>query len=196
MNQVVVPDKKCLQCKISFNRRRAKSGRLESLNWYRVRKFCSQKCTKAHQIGNQAANYKHGKYLIQVYCKDCNKKLHPDSNYQGSTQCMSCERKSRFLDPRKHPRWKGGKSFENYPRIFDKELKQLIRSRDNYKCQNCGFIEQQYIKKYNRVLDIHHIDYNKENCQENNLITLCLGCNVKANTNRKNWKKYYQEMVN
>ena len=28
-----------------------------------------------------------------------------------------------------------------------------------------------------------------------NLITLCKNCNIKANTNRKYWKKYYSKKI-
>ena len=44
---------------------------------------------------------------------------------------------------------------------------------------------------YYRKLDIHHIDYNKMNYKKDNLITLCLKCNIKANFNRNYWYAYY-----
>jgi hypothetical protein len=89
----------------------------------------------------------------------------------------------------KNPSWKGGISFLQYPKEFDESLKQSIRERDGNKCQNpnCG--------QENLNLDVHHIDYNKENCHPINLISLCRSCNPKANTNRQKWQQLYQEIV-
>ena len=38
--------------------------------------------------------------------------------------------------------WRGGKSFEPYGIKFNKELKEKVRKRDKYKCQECSFIEK------------------------------------------------------
>jgi hypothetical protein len=45
----------------------------------------------------------------------------------------------------------------------------------------CGVEEKDYFQK----LSIHHIDYNKENCKDDNLITLCRGCNAIVNYGRE-----------
>lgn len=86
-----------------------------------------------------------------------------------------------------HPTWQNGKSFEEYGMEFNKELKNKIRERDNYTCQECGKNETR------RKLDIHHIDYNKKNNKENNLISLCRGCHIKTNFSRKDWIKYFKK---
>ena len=87
-----------------------------------------------------------------------------------------------------HSQWQGGISFEPYTFNFNKELKELIRKRDNYRCQLCGMPELENIKK----LCIHHIDYNKKNCSPDNLISLCGNCNPKVNFNRDYWTNYFQ----
>jgi len=87
--------------------------------------------------------------------------------------------------------WQGGISFEPYTFDFNKELKELIRKRDNYRCQLCGMPECENIEK----LCIHHIDYNKKNCSSDNLITLCRKCNVKANFNRDYWTEYFKNKM-
>ena len=91
--------------------------------------------------------------------------------------------------------WQGGKSFEPYSILFNDKLKEKIRFRDNYKCQNCDTTQENHIKLYNQRLHIHHIDYDKMNCNEYNLIALCLICNVKANQNRDYWKQYYMNKI-
>ena len=38
---------------------------------------------------------------------------------------------------------------------------------------------------------VHYIDYNKQNRNPNNLITLCNSCNAKVNFNRNYWKNFF-----
>jgi len=73
--------------------------------------------------------------------------------------------------------------------------KESIRKRDNYICQNCSMIEEEHLIVIGTNLHIHHIDYDKENCNENNLITLCNSCNVRANFNRDYWKNIFQNKI-
>jgi hypothetical protein len=73
--------------------------------------------------------------------------------------------------------WKGGIAFEPYSSDWTKTLKRAIRERDNYICQKCS--------QYGNI--VHHIDYNKKNCNPNNLITLCQKCHNKTNFNRNYW---------
>jgi 5-methylcytosine-specific restriction endonuclease McrA len=82
----------------------------------------------------------------------------------------------------KNPCWKGGISFEPYSSAFTKELKEAIRQRDNYTCAVCGHYP---------AFEVHHIDYDKKNCEPENLITLCKSCHTKTNFNRKYWINYF-----
>ena len=94
-----------------------------------------------------------------------------------------------------HPLWQGGISYEPYSANFDWQLKQSIKRRDNYTCQECGLTEAESIANGTQALDIHHIDYNKLNCSRDNLITLCKHCNGVANFNRDHWKKHFKELL-
>jgi len=90
----------------------------------------------------------------------------------------------------KNPAWKGGISCELYCEQWsDKDYKESIKERDGYKCLNpeCN-------KKSNKLC-IHHIDYIKKNCHPLNLITVCVSCNSKANTNRDWHKSWYQAII-
>ncbi len=91
-----------------------------------------------------------------------------------------------------NPNWNGGSSFEPYSHEFNKFLKTKILKRDNYKCQNhnCNI-------ENSRMLHVHHIDYNKKNNNENNLITLCIICHTRTNgkNNRECHIKYYQNII-
>jgi len=82
-----------------------------------------------------------------------------------------------------HPGWCGGISNKPYAFEFNKELKDKIRKRDSYTCQLCGKTEEELGEK----LSIHHIDYNKKNCEESNLVSLCRVDNSKANFDRLDW---------
>lgn len=92
----------------------------------------------------------------------------------------------------RHPNWKGGISENPYPKEFNKELKQKIRERDNFTCCLCGRTEREELEEFNRVLAVNHIDFDKNNCKEANLNTLCLRCNVKINRDRDYWIDYFK----
>ena len=81
--------------------------------------------------------------------------------------------------------WQGGKSFEPYTLDWTNTLRRSIRERDDYVCSLCKRLQG------DEVFDVHHIDYDKKNCNPNNLITLCRSCHVKTNTNRDDWKNYF-----
>ena len=87
------------------------------------------------------------------------------------------------------PNWMGGISFEPYPYQFNGNFKNKVRSIDQNTCQGC---EQKQAKK----LDVHHIDYNKNNIEIGNLVSLCKSCHMKTNFNRKCWEKYFRSRLN
>jgi len=71
-------------------------------------------------------------------------------------------------------------------REFNRTLRNIIRKRDQYKCAICG----------GTGYDVHHIDYNKENNLEKNLITLCHRDHMKTNFNRESWIEYFKIHTN
>ena len=85
--------------------------------------------------------------------------------------------------------WNGGSSFEPYLDEWTESFKNKIRIRDNFTCQMPGCnIHQDKLKS---KLSIHHIDYNKQNNEEKNLISLCNSCHSKTNYNRQYWKNLF-----
>ena len=101
----------------------------------------------------------------------------------------------------KNPFWKGGKSFEPYGLEFNNKLRDQIRQRDSYRCQECLMHQEQLFRKQKDgkikpvKLDIHHIDYNKQNNNLSNLISLCNPCHMQTNYNREDWIDYYHQKV-
>lgn len=80
--------------------------------------------------------------------------------------------------------WNGGTSLQGYEG-FSKRKRELIRARDAYTCVLC--------LKPGR--DVHHIDYDKANGDDANLITLCRSCHVKTNGHRQMWMMFLRRLI-
>jgi len=90
----------------------------------------------------------------------------------------------------KHPNWRGGKSFEDYGKEFNKDLKNEVREKFGYLCQLCGTTE---IKEKQHS---HHIDYDKKNNDiDNNFLPLCRSCHLGTNINRRYWTKLFKDYL-
>ena len=90
--------------------------------------------------------------------------------------------------------WTHFTSFEPYSPEFNDRLKKYLRKKFNYICQLCGkIITKQTPKKF---LCIHHINYDKKDCREENLIPLCNLCNTSVNKSRKDWINFFQNKLN
>jgi hypothetical protein len=144
--------------------------------------------------GKNNPNFKHGESCKDKkhYCieKGCGKEIG-----WRAKRCGSCAIKELLKNPKNHPNYIDGRSKEPYPLEWNLELKESIRKRDNYECQCCGMTEEEHLIVIGTVLNIHHIDYNKKNCKEENLITTCFWCNLRANNNRNYWKDFYKIKV-
>ncbi len=98
----------------------------------------------------------------------------------------------------KHWNWQSGKSFEPYGLEFNNQLREQIRARDNYRCQECFRHQDELRTKTNRKykLPVHHINYDKQNNKPNNLISLCKSCHQKTAFYMEEWTEYYQDKIN
>ena len=112
---------------------------------------------------------------------------------------MKLAQQKRYLDPKERLKgrnfganngmWQNGISKLPYTYNFNKIAEQ-IRKRDKYRCQICN-------KKQNkRALSVHHINYNKQDNREINLITLCIVCHNSTNGNRDYWFAYFCYLKN
>lgn len=166
--------------------------------------------------GKKNSGKNHYKYNPDIHkkhhCINCSKTINYQSAIYGNGRCHSCENKFRWTNKKFKNRvskkisyacsgknssgYIHGRGYEPYSSKFTQKLKEKIRKRDNYKCQNCNMKEEKNIIIYNRILEIHHIDYDKQNCDEKNLITLCKQCNMMANKNRDYWYAYFMYITN
>lgn len=85
----------------------------------------------------------------------------------------------------KHWNWQGGIGKDPYPQGWTKTLKRAIRERDNYTCQLCG----------GGGSDVHHIDYDKNNLNPNNLILLCHKDHTRTTGHRKEWIESFSAIL-
>jgi ribosomal protein L31 len=145
--------------------------------------YCSKNC---HYEANK-------KERIELKCKNCGKlfnSLESKNRKFCSDQCFF-----EYNIGKNHHNWQGGISKLPYSFNFNTTLKEKIRKRDNYTCQLCGITEEEHLIVFGKALTVHHIDYNKQNCKEENLTALCIGCNSRVNFNRKYYKKYFKEKI-
>lgn len=129
--------------------------------------------------------------LYNLRCLSCNKeskiRLQDVSNKSGYG-CWDCSRPKG----EKHYFWRGGHS--DYPSEWNHSLKETIRNRDNRKCQypDCDNID---IGKKRR-LHVHHINGNKQECRNFNLISLCEFHHLHIEkTNPKEWQEYFYSIT-
>ena len=121
--------------------------------------------------------------------KSQNRRMSEEEKTRLSEYNKRVGRKPPVIFGKDNNQWKGGLSYEVYPREWNKTLKRAIRERDKYTCQMCGG------QPDNEALSVHHIDYNKYNCNPVNLVALCRSCHRKTNDNREEWIKYFEIWV-
>jgi predicted RNA-binding Zn-ribbon protein involved in translation (DUF1610 family) len=179
--------KKCIVCKKLITKY-SKLGYCKS---------CSNKFAHPKRKNHYCIDCGKEKSKIGKRCSSCrtnflwDNKIYKNRDFSGKNNPMFGIH--RF--GKESPNWQNGISFEEYPIEFTDQLKESIRQRDNYECQNCGMTEEEHLIVNGQVLHIHHIDYNKENCSLENLITTCQQCNLRANSNRDYWKEFYTNKI-
>lgn len=131
--------------------------------------------------GENNSHYKGDLALTKkiYYCTElnCNNRICYRTFKYGKKRCKSCSKLNE-----RNPSYINGKNKNGYPKIFNRRLKNKIHVIYNNTCQFCDSMDD---------ICVHHIDYNKENCKESNLITLCRKCNIKVNQNRSTWKEFF-----
>ncbi len=159
--------------------------------------LCSKECkykwiSENYRGENSRAGFKNATKRLK--CKECGKVFYKFQSRIKDKRGIFCSKDcylkwfEKHCQMEKSPAWIDGRSFVEYPKEFEL-IKNKIKKRDNYICQNCGK------KVEKRFLTVHHIDYNKMNNKEINLITLCTWCNSGANGNRNYWIRLFTKLL-
>jgi hypothetical protein len=192
--------KNCIDCKVEIHKKSI-----------RCKKCAAKERTK---ISEKCSRYRDGRSLKKYYCKCgaeitypnkrciiCSKigknnpffgKHHTEATKKQMSKIRIDKEIAKGIN---NPNYINGEGNFPYPIEFTDELKESIRKRDNYICQNCGMTEEEHLIVKGQILSVHHIDYNKQNCKETNLITVCDSCNTRANFNRDYWLDFYNNKL-
>ena len=162
-----------------------------------IKKYKAIRCKSCAHKGERSQTYKDGRCLKKYHCTSCGKKVSIGTGVYGHCKCRSCiskylwnsSRYRKLHSKENASNWQGGGSFEPYPLGWTRKLRKHIRKRDNYICQICGRSELENKRK----LSVHHVDYNKNNLNPLNLISLCVVCHSKVNYNRKDWTMRFKK---
>ena len=155
------------------------------LKQYNIKRRTNSEAHKGLQIGDKNGRWIDGRKNKPNFCIDCGKKIVDYLAKRCKKHWKSWLTNSGIRKGKNNGGWQGGISKLPYAFEFTKELKDQIRKRDKNTCQLCH--KKGYI--------IHHIDYNKKNCKEDNLITTCKKCNSKVNFDRDYWYAYFRYVI-
>lgn len=152
---------------------------------YGERIVCSRECLSIY-MSQQRLNENNPAWIEnkeKAICKRCGKV------FEYTRRSLHKEQKPVFCSLNCSRNNGNNKEFEDniklgykYSRGFNNALKEKIKKRDGYHCLMC---------ESNDNLEVHHIDYNKKNNDENNLMTLCKKCHNITNFNREFWAQVF-----
>jgi hypothetical protein len=161
----------CIDCGNMLHDRAFEKGTKRCMSCTQRERFKNPKNHPRFINGNRS--------ISRFYCMDCGNEID-----RRGKRCRSCAHKGRLGSNYQH-----GNGNYPYPADFTKKLKREVFQRDNFTCQNCNTYPCIHLTS-------HHIDYNRSNNLKNNLITLCMSCNIKANYNREYWQGFYVNKIN
>lgn len=154
------------------------------------KKFCSQKCMGLSKTRLHSKIEK---------CPICDKEIKVINAYGYGTKTCSRECANKLHSQRMtgegNSNWQEGIGKLPYEWRFNTRLKRKIKERDGFKCKLCGKNAKEIKKRRGCGLAVHHIDYNKQNNEESNLITLCHHCHGFTHYNREEWKKELSSLL-
>jgi len=131
--------------------------------------------------------YKDAHQKLEYICPEGHKHSMSWNKWQQGRRCPTCAVINN--SGCNSATWKGGISKEPYCQDWSKDLKEFVKERDGYKCMNPDCWGK------DRILSVHHIDYNKKSCGAENLITVCRSCNGRANKDRTWHEAWYKAIL-
>lgn len=165
-------------------------------------RFCTLRCWNSFQKDNHLTHKALFRYCpskgkrrvpwIKKQCKQCPSEFELPPGKAKARHF--CSHKCQFEWRKEHhsgahnPNWKGGIANEPYAANWLTQRKKVLK-RDGRKCRNPLCFGN------GGRITVHHIDYNKMNCGEDNLITVCTSCNSRANFDRPIWTMLYTSLL-
>jgi len=136
--------------------------------------YCSDDCKNKNKRQYLQGENHPGWIDVKILCRYCSVEIKTKDRMHRTFCSKKCygKWKTEFWSRENNPLWQGGSAYSEYPIEFNAKLRLKIRRRDGFCCQKCG--------REQRGLDVHHIDNNKQNSNEDNLISLCRSCHRKA----------------
>ena len=171
-----VRQKSCVTCDVTIKRRSD-----ERYSDWAKRQTCGEQECQAKLV----RRIRRARTTPRKFCNVCGKEL-VRGETEGATSFkirQTCSHECRYLRVARNIVQGTPDKFRIYPAIFNRALRETIRERDGHFCQLCGATRGEI------ALPVHHIDYNKHNCAEWNLITLCVSCHAHTNGNRAHWQR-------
>ena len=162
--------KRCLECGEIFHKKRFRSKK----SFLETAVYCSKECqSEAFKTFYKGRKITWGEKITQA-------KLGHSVSLETRKKISKAQ---TGIDPI-HITNNGTDKSRSFIVDWTRTLRISIRERDHYTCQLCKE------KQGDEALSVHHIDYDKRNCNSDNLISLCRTCHTKTNTNRSEWQRY------
>jgi mannose-6-phosphate isomerase-like protein (cupin superfamily) len=159
---------------------------------YGERVLCSRECSAKYmsmeRLGINNPAYRGNLKFVEVQCLYCNEPFkYTMAGRHKERLPKFCSRECFALSQLGINKETGepAKYNKQYPYEF-KVLRETIKARDHFTCCLCGASES---------LHVHHIDYDKNNNDKDNLITLCQTCHMLTNFNRSFWEIIFSAVL-
>lgn len=182
---------KCEICGKEFSR---PISQLENRNHVCCSNECYWELRSKVFVGKNHSNWKE---RVKINCDGCGKEIEITQYEMNASKTHFCNKDCfiKYYKGEMHHCWKGGLSINPYCEKFNKEFKNRVRTFFEHRCVVCGKTMEE---NGNRLLDVHHVDYNKDACCNGNnrlFVILCSSCHMKTNFNREYWKEYFIKLI-
>lgn len=157
--------------------------------------YCSEACVPRTGEDNP-------KYLerYNVPCTHCGSILLRTAPQIGENNYCSIDCKNKHYGTlnrgENNPRYKDG-VWQDYGRVkknyegFTLKIRKAIRKRDGNICQVCETTKEEH----GMNMHVHHIDYNKQNNHQDNLVCVCRYCHGKIHGDEELWQEILLEKL-